>query len=69
LENYYNMWQKVSSSPAFLRWLEKGLKGDDNSRQIVRDKIQSLMNKGGTVGAGGAQAAYQDTEATPEPVQ
>lgn len=69
LEKYFAMWQKVTSSPAFLRWLEKGLKGDDNARQIVREKVQQLMDKGGTVGAGGAQAAYQDTVATPEPVE
>jgi hypothetical protein len=42
-----------------LRWMEKGLKGDERARQMVKEEIQKRMQRGGAVGAGIAQSQFQ----------
>jgi hypothetical protein len=59
LTKYYAMWQKLTSNPAFLRWLEKGLKGDDSARETARQAVQKMMGTGGAAGAATGEAAYQ----------
>lgn len=58
LGGYYGMVRKLSTNPAFLRWVEKGLKGDETSKQAVRDQLQAMM-KEGQVGAAMGEGAYQ----------
>jgi hypothetical protein len=56
------------NNPAFLRWLEKGLKGDDGARETVREAVQRVLNepetqkrlgRAGATGAGIGQSQYQ----------
>lgn len=68
LTKYYALWQKLTSNPAFLRWLEKGLKGDDTARETARQAVQKFTGAGGAAGAGVAQAGFQATGG-PEPVE
>jgi hypothetical protein len=59
LGSYYKMIRNVVNNPAFLRWMEKGLKGDERARQMVKEEMQKRMQRGGAVGAGMAQSQFQ----------
>jgi hypothetical protein len=48
---YLHMMRNLTNSPAFLRWVLKGLQGDDNAREMVRQTVQQRMRVGGPVGA------------------
>jgi hypothetical protein len=61
---YYGAMRKLMTSPALLRWLEKGLNGSTADREAVRQSISAVLQKGGAVGAGAGEAAVQ--EAGPE---
>lgn len=56
---YYGTMRKLMTSPALLRWLEKGLNGSPADREAVRQSVQSVLQKGGAVGAGAGEAAVQ----------
>jgi hypothetical protein len=62
LGSYYGLVRKLTTSPAFLRWVEKGLKGDEAAREVVRAQVQRAMQRGGAAGAGGAEATFQASE-------
>lgn len=59
LGSYYAMMRKLMTSPALLRWLEKGLNGSPADREAVRQSISKVLQKGGAVGAGVGEAAVQ----------
>jgi hypothetical protein len=68
LSGYYKLIRKGVNNPAFLRWLEKGLKGDTSVREMVRDAVQRALSepdvqqrtsRAGAIGAGVAQSQYQ----------
>jgi hypothetical protein len=68
LSGYYKLIRKGVNNPAFLRWLEKGLKGDTTVREMVRDAVQRALSesdvqarsaRAGVLGAGVAQSQYQ----------
>lgn len=56
---YYGTMRKIMTSPALLRWLEKGLNGSPADREAVRQSISAVLQKGGAVGAGAGEAAVQ----------
>ena len=56
---YYGTMRKLMTSPALLRWLEKGLNGSPADREAVRQSVQAVLQKGGAVGAGAGEAAVQ----------
>jgi hypothetical protein len=56
---YYGTMRKLITSPALLRWLEKGLNGSPADREAVRQQIGAVLQKGGAVGAGAGEAAVQ----------
>ncbi len=56
---YYGTLRKVMTSPALLRWLERGLTGSKEDREAVRATISAVLQKGGAVGAGAGEAAVQ----------
>jgi hypothetical protein len=58
---YYGAMRKLMTSPALLRWLEKGLNGTPADREMVRQSISAVLQKGGAVGAGAGEAAVQGT--------
>lgn len=62
LGGYYGAVRKLSTNPAFLRWVEKGLKGNEVSKQAVRDQLQAMM-KEGQGGAAAGEGAYQGRNA------
>ena len=56
---YFKMIRNFVNKPGFLRWMEKGLQGDERAREMVKAEIQRIMQKGGAVGAGAAQGLAQ----------
>lgn len=59
LGKYYKFVTEIANKPAFLRWLQKGLDGDEQARAMVKAEVQRRMKIGGAVGAGAAQAVGQ----------
>jgi hypothetical protein len=59
LGTYYATMRKLMTSPALLRWLERGLNGSPADREAVRQSIAAVLQKGGAVGAGAGEAAVQ----------
>jgi hypothetical protein len=59
LGKYFKMVTTLVNNPAFLRWVERGLKGDERAREMVKAEIQKRMKWGGMAGAGAAQSLYQ----------
>ena len=59
LSSYYKLIRNVINNPAFLRWMEKGLQGDERAREMMKAEIQRRMQRGGAVGAGAAQGLEQ----------
>lgn len=59
LGNYYAFVRKMATNPALMRWLEKGLNGSPADREVVRQSIAAVLQKGGAVGAGAGEAAFQ----------
>jgi len=65
---YYAFVRKLVTSPSTLRWLAKGLKGTQEQREIARDLLLRSMSRGGSIGAGTAEAtsyAAQPEETPP----
>jgi hypothetical protein len=58
---YYGFMRKMMTSPALLRWLEKGLNGSPADREQVRQTISAVLQKGGAVGAGAGEVAVQES--------
>ncbi len=56
---YYKLVRNLVNNPAFLRWMEKGLKGDERAREMVKAEIQRRMQQGGAAGAGATQGLAQ----------
>ena len=56
---YYGAMRKIMTSPALLRYLEKGLNGSKADREAVRQTISAVLQKGGAVGAGAGEAVVQ----------
>jgi hypothetical protein len=59
LGKYYKFVTDMANNPAFLRWIEKGLKGDDQAREMVKELVQRRMKIGGAAGAGVGQSQFQ----------
>lgn len=67
---YYAMWRKAMTSPAFLRFLEKGLTGNAQEKQAAREIMQRMMRRGAVVGSAVGEQTYQtpnDSGIPPEP--
>jgi len=59
LGKYFQFVTEAVNSPALMRFVQKGLKGDPRGREMARQAVQSWMQKGGAVGAGVGQAEFQ----------
>lgn len=59
LGKFYAMVTRLMTSPATLRWVEKGLNGTPEERAAVKVFTDKVMQKGGAVGAGAAESTYQ----------
>lgn len=65
LTKYFAVVTELGSNPAFLRWLEKGLQGGPEAREMTRRELQRMMQKRGAQGAGAGEALF----ATPQKPQ
>jgi hypothetical protein len=59
LGKYFSLMNKLLESPATARWLEKAYTGGEAHRNMVRQELSRILNRGGAIGAGAAQGAYQ----------
>jgi hypothetical protein len=59
LGKYYAFVTKMTNSPTLMRFVLRGLKGDEQGRQMARQAVQSAMRAGGAVGAGVGEAEFQ----------
>lgn len=55
---YFKMVTNLSNNLTFMRWVEKGLKGDEQARQMVKREVQRQMQIGGAIGAGAAESQF-----------
>lgn len=62
LGKYYKTVTEMMNNLTFLRWVEKGLKGDDAAREMTRQQVQRWTQRGGAVGAGAAEGQFQTPE-------
>ncbi len=62
LGKYYKLVTETMNRPGLLRWIQKGVKGDEAAREMTRQQVQRLMQKGGAIGAGAAEGQYQTPE-------
>jgi hypothetical protein len=69
LGGYYGLVRKLATSPAFLRWVQKGLDGDPAAREMVRQQVQKALQRGGAVGAGVGEGLEQAQEPSPETIK
>jgi len=69
LGGYYGFVRKLATSPAFLRWVQKGLDGDPAAREIVRQQVQKALQRGGAVGAGVGEGLEQAQEPALEGIE
>lgn len=60
---YYKMVRNLSNNTALLRWIERGLKGDDKAREMAKAVTQRAMQMGGTVGAATGESLEQTSTA------
>jgi hypothetical protein len=58
LGKYFKTVTTLVNNPAFLRWIEKGLKGDARAREMVRETVEQRMKIGGAMGAGVGESQY-----------
>jgi hypothetical protein len=58
LGKYYAFVTKLVNSPTLMRFVQKGLKGDPQGREMARQAVQNWMNVGGAVGAGVGESQY-----------
>ena len=59
LGKYFKTVTTLVNNPAFLRWVEKGLHGNEQAREVVREAVQKRMKQGGILGAAVAQSQFQ----------
>lgn len=60
LEKYYGIVAKLTSqSPATLAFMLKGLQGSPEQRLATKNAIDAVLQRGGAVGAGAGEGAYQ----------
>lgn len=59
LAKYFKMVTTLASKPWFLRFVEKGLKGDEIARERTKEAVQRAMRMGGALGAGLGESTEQ----------
>lgn len=59
LGSYYKMITELSSNLTLMKWVLKGLKGDEAAREMSQQAVQRAMQRGGAVGAGVGESQYQ----------
>lgn len=59
LTAYYKFVTEFWNDIPRMKWILKGLQGDDAAREMVRQQVQRSMQVGGAVGAGASEATYQ----------
>lgn len=58
LAAFYKFVRNAVNNPAFMRWIQKGLQGDEKAREMVREVVQRRMQVGGAFGAALSESQY-----------
>lgn len=58
LGKFYAFVTKLVNSPTLMRFVEKGLKGDPQGREMTRQAVQNWMRRGGAIGAGVGESQF-----------
>jgi hypothetical protein len=65
LTKYYKFVTELMNNVPLMRYIEKGLKGDEAARARTRALLGRYMKYGGAIGAGAAESQF----AAPSPVE
>lgn len=66
---YFETVRKIATSPRTMRYILKGLSGDEASRLRTKKMVQRFIQTGGAVGAGVGEEQFQSFEGTPQPLE
>jgi hypothetical protein len=56
---YFRMVTHLSSNLPLMKFVMKGLKGDEQGREMAKQAVQNWMRRGGAIGAGVGEAEFQ----------
>ena len=56
---YFDTIDRVMSSPATLRWLERSYAGPAENRKAIRDILSKQLQRAGAMGTGAGMALYE----------
>lgn len=59
LGKYYAFVTEMVNKPGLMRFVQRGLKGDERGRELAKIAVQNSMRYGGPVGAGVGEAEFQ----------
>ncbi len=59
LGGYYGLIRRFTTSPSFLRFIERGLTGNEQERQAVKAIVQRAMKRGQAIGTGVGETVFQ----------
>lgn len=59
LTKYYKFVTEALNSPRFMRMVERGVTGDEQSRAAIREQLKRWTQVGGAVGAAGGEERFQ----------
>jgi hypothetical protein len=59
LGKYFKFATELVNSPTLMRFVQKGLKGDPQGREMAKQAVQNWMRRGGAVGAGVGESQFQ----------
>ena len=60
LGKYFSLVTQLATSPATMRWIEKGLNGTPEEKAVVRAALMRSLQRGGAVGAGVGESEFQN---------
>lgn len=59
MQKFFAIVTKLATSPATMRFVEKGLNGTPEEREAIRFFTEKVLSKGGALGAGASEATFQ----------
>ena len=67
LGSFYSLIRRFSTSPSFLRFVERGLKGNEQERAAVKQIVQRAMRRGHAIGTGVGETVFEQPSEGFEP--
>ena len=62
LTKYFAMMTNLTNNTAFMRWVERGLRGSAESREMVKRELTKRMNFGGALGAAIGESQFSASQ-------